>query len=101
MHKHEILIMLGDRRWRIRGLAPEPTPGHLKVNLFVSRDELFHVDTLDLYAAPLRAAYQKQVAAELSFAEDTLKRDLGRVPLKVEALQAERAAQVPAIPALR
>lgn len=88
---NEILILLGDRRWRIRGLSPEQTPGQLKINLLVSRGEYFHVDTLDLYAARLRGVYLKQAAAELSFAEDTLKRDLGAVLLKLEALQAERA----------
>lgn len=96
VREHEILILLGDRRWRIRGLAPEPTPGQLKVNLLVSRGEAFHVDTLDLYAARLRGAYLKQAAAELAFSEDTLKRDLGAVLLKLEALQAERAARPPA-----
>lgn len=96
VREHEILILLGDRRWRVRGMAPEPTPGQLKVNLLVSRGEAFHVDTLDLYAARLRTAYLKQAAVELAFSEDTLKRDLGAVLLKLEALQAERAARPPA-----
>lgn len=96
VREHEILILLGDRRWRIRGLAPESMPGQLKVNLLVSRGEAFHVDTLDLYAARLRTAYLKQAAVELAFSEDTLKRDLGAVLLKLEALQAERAARPPA-----
>lgn len=100
VREHEILILCGDRRWRVRGLAPEPTPGQLKVNLLVSRCDAFHVDTLDLYAARLRAAYLKQAAAELAFAEDTLKRDLGAVLLKLEALQAERVNAKPTTPAL-
>jgi DNA primase catalytic core len=98
---HEILILLGDRRWRVRGLSPEPVPGQLKVNLLVSRGDAFHVDTLDLYAARLRGVFLKQAAAELAFSEDTLKRDLGTVLLKLEAVQAEAAdkaaAQVPAM----
>lgn len=100
IREHEILILLGDRRWRVRGLAPEPVPGALKVNLLVSRGDAFHVDTLDLYAARLRGAYLKQAAAELAFSEDVLKRDLGAVLLKLEALQAEKASRVPAAPAL-
>lgn len=100
IREHEILILLGDRRWRVRGLAPEPVPGALKINLLVSRGDAFHVDTLDLYAARLRGAYLKQAAAELAFSEDVLKRDLGAVLLKLEALQAEKASQVPAAPAL-
>ncbi len=97
---HELLILLGDRRWRIRGLSSEPTPGQLKINLLVSRGESFHVDTLDLYAARLRGVFLQQAAAELSFSADTLKRDLGAVLLKLEALQAERANTIPLSPAL-
>ena len=95
---NEVLILLGDRRWRVRGLSDEP--GQLKVNMLVSRDNAFHVDTLDLYAARLRAAYLKQAAAELQCSEDTLKQDLGKVLLKLEALQAERLNKKPSAPLL-
>jgi DNA primase len=97
VREHEILILLGDRRWRVRGLSPEPIPGQLKVNLLVSRGDAFHIDTLDLYAARLRGAYLKQAAAELAYPEDTLKRDLGAVLLKLEALQAEAAEKAASV----
>lgn len=100
IREHEILILLGDRRWRVRGFSKEPTPGQLKINLLVSRGESFHVDTLDLYSARFRTAFVKQAAAELAFSEEVLKRDLGTVLLKLEALQAEAAARVPASPVL-
>lgn len=98
IREHEILILLGDRRWRVRGMSPEPIPGQLKINLLVSRADAFHVDTLDLYQARLRGSFLKQAAAELAYPEETLKRDLGAVLLKLEALQAEAAARVPATP---
>ncbi|MEJ7747457.1 MAG: hypothetical protein WKF61_12085, partial [Luteimonas sp.] len=41
----------------------------------------------DLYNARARASYITQAAVELRVAEDTLKTDLGRVLLKLEALQ--------------
>jgi len=50
----EVVIVLGDRRWRIRGLARNMSYEQLKVNLLVSRDaghQAFHVDTFDLYAS--------------------------------------------------
>ena len=97
---HEVLIVLGDRRWRIRGLSSEMTPGQLKVNLLVSRGEAFHVDTLDLYIARARAAYINQAAAELGLPEETLKHDLGAVLLRLEALQAEKLESQPAAPIL-
>lgn len=98
VREHEILILLGDRRWRVRGMSPEPIPGQLKINLLVSRADAFHVDTLDLYQARLRGSFLKQAAAELAYPEETLKRDLGAVLLKLEALQAEAAARVPVTP---
>ena len=84
---HELTIVLGDRRYRVRGWKKPLTPESLKINLLVSRGERFHVDTLDLYAAKARASFVKQAGIELGEAEDTLKHDLGRVLLKLEALQ--------------
>jgi hypothetical protein len=92
VREHEILIVLGDRRWRVRGLSEE-IAGSLKVNLLVARGERFHVDTLDLYSARSRAVYVAQTVSELGLAEETVKRDLGAVLLKLEALQAERVAR--------
>ncbi len=57
------------------------------VNLLVHRDERFHVDTFDLYSAKALSTLVKQAGIELGEAEDTLKQDLSRVLLKLEALQ--------------
>jgi hypothetical protein len=48
------------------------------------------VDSLDLYAARARAHFITQAAKELACREDVIKLDLGRILLKLEALQAER-----------
>jgi hypothetical protein len=64
------------------------------VNLLVTWPENpragFHVDTLDLYAARQRALYAKQAALELGMGEEAVRTELGRVLLKLEALQHER-----------
>ena len=52
----EIVITLGDRRYRVRGLAKNLSYASCKVNLMASRGDGFHVDTLDLYAARQRTA---------------------------------------------
>jgi DNA primase len=83
----EITIVQGDRRYRIRGLAKNLSHELLKVNLLVSRNDAFYVDTLDLYSARQRAAFTKQAGEELDLKEDVLKRDLGRILLKLENLQ--------------
>jgi DNA primase catalytic core len=86
----EVVIVLGDRRYRIRGLNKNLSLNQLKVNVLVSRDEALHVDTLDLYAAKARAGFIKQAAIELGVKEEIIKADLGKVLLKCEALQEEQ-----------
>ena len=83
----DIHITLGDRHYRIRGLKKNLSYDQLKVNLLASRDDRLHIDTFDLYAARVRAVYIKQAAVELGVTEDVIKKDLGRVLLKLEALQ--------------
>jgi len=106
--ERETVLAFGEgaqgRRWRVRGLPKNLAVGVLKVNVMVSAgDGHFHVDTLDLYAARARAAFLEQATLELGIAEGVLKTDLGRVLLKLEALQDEAirealAPQGPAVP---
>ena len=86
----EIVITLGDRRYRVRGLAKNLSYDLLKINLLASRTEGFHVDTLDLYAARQRAVFVKQAALEMQVKEDVVRHDLGRVLLKLEEMQDEQ-----------
>ena len=88
----EVVIRLGDRRYRVRGLAKNMAYDVLRVNVLASRSgaEGFHVDTLDLYSARQRAAYLKQAAEELHLSEEVVKQDLGRLLLKLEELQEEQ-----------
>jgi DNA primase len=87
----EVLMHFGEgakaRRWRVRGLAKNLAYEVLKVNVLAGCGDAFHVDTFDLYAARARAQFISQAAGELSVSEDVLKADLGRVLLKLEALQ--------------
>ncbi len=83
----DLVLTYGDRHYRVRGWKKPLNPEALKVNLLVSREERFHIDTFDLYQAKARAAFVKQAGIELGEAEDVLKHDLGRVLLKLEELQ--------------
>ena len=83
----DLTLTLGDRSYRVRGLDKNLSYAILRVNLLASRGDGFHVDTLDLYAARQRAAFIKQAAIEMAVKEDVVKRDLGRVLLKLEELQ--------------
>jgi DNA primase len=92
----EIILTIGAehkaRRYRVRGLSKNLSLELLKINLLVSclgrgGSEVFYVDTLDLYSAKQRANYVAQAAIELQLKEEVLKSDLGRVLMKLEALQ--------------
>lgn len=87
--KEEVVFQLGPRRYRVRGLDKALSAEALKVNVLVSQGESFHVDTLDMYSARQRAAFLKAAATELRLPEETLKREVGALLLKLEALQEE------------
>jgi hypothetical protein len=77
----------------VRGLAKNLGVETLKVNVLVACGEAYYVDTFDLYHARQRTQFIAQAAAELAIREDVVKLDLGKVLLKLEALQAERLRQ--------
>jgi DNA primase len=89
----DLFLTLEDRRYRVKGWQKPLSPEVLKVNLMVSRGEYFHVDTLDLYQAKARTAFIRQASIELGASEEKLKRDLGKVLCKLEAIQADLLAR--------
>jgi len=88
VREEEIVMTLGDRRYRIRGLAKNLAFDVLmKVNVLIDRGEVFHVDTLDLYSVRARSGFMAQAARELNVTEDVIRHDLGKVLRKLEELQ--------------
>jgi DNA primase catalytic core len=83
----EINFTFGVRKYRIRGLEKNKNYEVLKVNVLVRCEENMHVDTFDLYSAKHRYSFIKVAALEIGEEENTLKKDLGRILLKVEELQ--------------
>ncbi|TSJ84654.1 CHC2 zinc finger domain-containing protein [Chitinimonas sp. BJB300] len=100
VNEREVVMQLGARRWRVRGLPKNLAVGVLKVNLMVSEGDDFHVDTLDLYAARARSQFLQQAAVELRASAETLKAELGRVLLKLEQVQDDTIQQalMPQVP---
>jgi DNA primase catalytic core len=98
MRGEDIFLMQGDRRYRIRGLHKNMSYELLKVNVLLSGttprgESAFHVDTLDLYVARQRSSFTKQAAEELGIKEEVIRRDLGRVLMKLEEMQDEQIKQ--------
>jgi DNA primase catalytic core len=87
---HDIEMTIGGRSYRIRGLAKNQTFDVMKVNLRVMADNWYHVDNLDLYNARHRTTFINTAADELQIKADILKKDLGKVLLKLEDLQDEQ-----------
>lgn len=85
----EVTVQLGDRLWRARGLARNPSPESMKINLMVRRGEAFHVDGLDLLSAKARGSFVAEAAGELGLPADAIKRDIGQMLLALEGVQEE------------
>jgi DNA primase catalytic core len=85
---HELTLTLGDRVYRVRGLAKNLGPETLRVTLLVQRagGPVFS-DALDLYGARARHLYAGQAARLLDVAEELLSQDLGALLLRLEGLR--------------
>ena len=103
LEENQILFTRDDRRYRIRGLERNQSMITLKINLMAARDDLVHMDTLDLVKARSRTSFIKAAANELYIDADTVKKDIGRLLLKLESLQSDRIASLkrPAVPEVR
>ena len=86
----EVHLRIDKRHYRIRGLEKNHSSQQLKVNILARRDEMVHLDTLDLFKARSRNSFIKATASELFTDGDIIKRDIGTMLLKLEQLQHEQ-----------
>ncbi len=92
LHGEDVLVTLGDRAWRVRGLHKNLAFEVMKVNLRVTVGERYYIDQLDLYNAKHRESFVTHAAPEVEEKMDVLKRDLGRILLLLEQLQEDKIA---------
>ena len=94
----DILITLGDRQWRVRGLEKNNSFEVLRVNLRLMRGGLYYVNVIDLYQGKQRQHFIDEAVRETLLDAELIKRDLGKLLLRLEELQQERiqAALAPA-----
>jgi hypothetical protein len=83
----EVRFTFDDRHYRVRGLDKNMSLERLKINLRITRDELFHVNLFDLYSASQRKGFIREAAAEIYVPEELIKRDLGHILGHLETLQ--------------
>ena len=93
----ELHAKLGDRAYRVRGLAKNLSYETIKVQMKVTFGDSFHLDNgFDLCAFKAREHFVKAAISETKLRADILKKDLGRLLLALEELQEEnirKAAQ--------
>jgi DNA primase catalytic core len=94
----DVMIWLGDREYRVRGLAQNTSPTVLKVNLRVlgmnaHGDMALHVDTLEMSSSRQRMAFSKQAAEELHCKESVIHGDLSKVLMELELLRDAQIAK--------
>jgi DNA primase len=85
--RDEVVLNIGHRRYRVRGLSKNLSYDLMRVNVLASTERGLFVDTFDLYSARHRRQFIVQAAIELGVEEKTVKKDLGRVLMKLEDLQ--------------
>ncbi len=95
----DVLLALGDRCYRVRGLKKNTSYETLRVSVMVTREALADrvlLDTVDLGVARQRTAFEKQAAAEIGVPEEVLHHDIGQMLKTLEILrekEIERALQ--------
>ncbi|MGH8020362.1 MAG: CHC2 zinc finger domain-containing protein [Opitutaceae bacterium] len=86
----EILLVIDEREYRVRGLAKNPGFESLKVTLRAACGERWHLDQVDLCVARQRENFVAAAAVETNLRPELLKRDLGKILGKLEELQEAR-----------
>jgi DNA primase len=86
----EILLVVDDRSYRVRGLGRNTGFESLKVTLRAACGERWHLDQVDLCVARQRDNFVTAAAVETNLKPELLKRDLGKVLGKLEELQEAR-----------
>ncbi len=98
MRGDDVVLKFGDREYRVRGLRKNTSAELLRVNLRVMGvnahgDVALHVDTLELNASRQRMAFIKQAAEELGIKEEIIRRDVGKVLMKLEEVRDAQLAE--------
>ncbi len=105
-HGEDITVTLGDRQYRVRGLDKNNSFEVLRVNLrLMCGNGLYYVNVVDLYRAKDRGTFIDEAARETTLDAELIKRDLGKLLLRLEEMQEERiraalASASPSAPAM-
>ena len=99
---HHVTFIRGDRYYRVQGLDKNMSSLTLRVCIRASRFDYVHLDTLDLVKARSRSSFIQATAIELFVDEEIVKKDIGKLLLKLEDLrnrqiEAAKSAERPVV----
>lgn len=83
-----MLFAIGDREYRVRGLSPVGLE-RLRVNVRLTIDGNFHLDTIDLYQARARTLFAQSAAKLCGVSEQQVSADLLHMIEQLEAARLE------------
>lgn len=86
----ETVFTIAGRTYRVRGMARNTGYESLKVSLRMVSGNTWHLDTIDLAQAKQRTAFVTAAAEETGLRPEVIKRDVGRVLLKLEELHEQQ-----------
>ena len=84
------VLQLGGREYRIGGLDKNNSLEVMKVAVRLKHGEDFHLDSFDMARDGERRRFIERAAEETKLEKDLIKRDLGKLLLAMEQIQAER-----------
>jgi len=84
------LLRLGQREYRVGGLEKNNSLEVMKVAVRLRHGEDFHLDSFDMARDGERRRFIERAAEETRLEKDLIKRDLGRLLLLLEEVQAAR-----------
>jgi hypothetical protein len=89
----DIFIYLGDREYRVRGLAKNLSLGQMKVNVRLNWRGDAHQDTVDIAVYRGKKDFSQHAQTELGIKAEVVRKDLSLVLNKLEELQDQQIKQ--------
>ena len=86
IQKDMLTFQLNKRTYIVRGLNPNVI-NKLKVNIKITQDDLFHIDTVDLYSSKLRSGLLNQCCIIFDEDRDVISDEINQLTRKLEEIR--------------
>lgn len=83
----DVLFTFEDRMYRVKKLKKNLSADTLRISIRAARGDRLHIDTVELCNARQRNQFIRTTATELGMREEIIRRDVGKMLLKLEEIQ--------------